>query len=128
GVLFGCWAGRGDRAGRGGRVLVGEGQRGPGLAQVPAEVAGEHADQHVGLDAFLQAVEDRPQVQVVSLDRAEVPLDVPEVLVGGHHSGRVQLVFGDGGADHADAVQGGFGVDLRLPAGDGETVIGGRDV
>jgi len=28
----------------------------------------------VGLDAFFEAVEDRPQVQVVGLDRAEVAL------------------------------------------------------
>src|SRR5579871_2350521 len=41
-------AGCGDGAGRGGRVLVGEGERGPGPAQVPGQVAGEHADQHVG--------------------------------------------------------------------------------
>ena len=44
-------AGRGHRAGRDGRVLVGEGQRRPGPAQVPGQVAAEHADQHVGPDA-----------------------------------------------------------------------------
>ena len=76
-------AGRGDGVGRGGRVLVGEGQRRPGPAQVPGQVAGEHADQHVGPDAFFQPVEDRPQVQVVGFDVPEVPLDVFEVLVGG---------------------------------------------
>ena len=67
-------AGRGDRVVRGGRVLAGEGQWGPGAAQVPAEVAGEHADQHVGPDAFLEPVEHRPQVQVAGFDVPEVPV------------------------------------------------------
>jgi hypothetical protein len=83
--------------------------RGARLAQVPGEVAGEHADQHVGLDAFLQAVEDRPQVQVVGFDVPEVPFHVFEVLVGGDHGGRVEFVRGDGGAQHVEPVQGGFG-------------------
>src|SRR5207302_10389619 len=73
----GCGAaGLGDGVLGDGRVLVGEGERRPGPAQVPGEVAGEHADQHVGLDAFFQVVEDGPRVQVVGLDVAEVPLDV----------------------------------------------------
>jgi hypothetical protein len=56
-------ASRDDGVVRYGRVLVGESQRRPGPAQVPGEVAGEHADQYVGLDAFLEPVEHRPQVQ-----------------------------------------------------------------
>ena len=66
-------AGGGDRVAWRGRVLVGEGQRRPGLAQVPGQVGGEHADQHVGLDAFFEPVEDRAQVQVVGLDVAGSP-------------------------------------------------------
>src|SRR5262249_17714400 len=66
----------------------------------------------------------RAQVQVVGFDRPEVPLDVPEVLVGGHHAGRGEFGGRDGGADDVDPVQGGFLIDLRLPAGDGEAVIG----
>jgi len=38
------------------------------------------------------------------------------------------LLFGDGGADDVDAVQGGFFGDLRLAAGYGEAVIGDGDV
>jgi hypothetical protein len=59
----GCWpgpalaaAGWSDRVGAGGRVLVGEGQRRPGLVQVPGEIAGEHADQHVAADSVLEPV------------------------------------------------------------------------
>ncbi len=40
------------------RCFVGECQWRPGLAQVPDEVAGQHADQHVGFDAVLEAVVD----------------------------------------------------------------------
>src|SRR5258708_22088042 len=54
-------------------------------------------------------------------------LDVLEVLVGGHHAGGVQLADGDGGTQHVEPVQGGFGVDLVLLAGDRQAVIGDRD-
>ena len=39
---------------------------------MPGEVGGEHADQHVGLDAFFEAVEDRAQVEIVGFDVPEV--------------------------------------------------------
>ena len=104
--------GRGDRASLAGRVLVGEGQRRPRLAEVPGQVAGQHADQHVGFDTFFQPVEDRPQVQVVGFDVPEVPLGVLEVLVGGHHGGAVQLAGRERGAQHVEPVQGGLVVDL----------------
>ena len=62
-VLAGCLrvgvpgsAGGGDGVRLRRRVLVSVGQRCPGLAEVPGEVGGEHADQHVAPDAFLQAV------------------------------------------------------------------------
>ena len=45
-----------------GWVFVGECHWCPGFAQVPDEVAGEHADEHVGLDAVLEAVVDGTQV------------------------------------------------------------------
>src|SRR4029077_6853167 len=77
---------------------------------------------------FFEPVEHRAQVQVVGLDRPEVAFDAGEVLVGGHHAGRVQLVSGDGGAQDVDPAEGGFGVDLRLLTGDGEAVVGDRDV
>src|SRR5712691_11856632 len=101
--------GGGDGVGGGGWVVVGEGQRRPGFAQVPGEVAGEHADQHVGADAVFQAVEDRAQVQVVGFYVPEVPLDVFEVLVRGDHAGCVQFGGGDGGAQHVEPVERGFG-------------------
>ena len=101
----------------GGGVFVGEGQRRPGLAQVPDQVAGEHADQHVGLDPVVEAVMDGAQVQVVGFDDAEVAFDVGEVLVAADDPGGVEFVGGDAGAQHVDAVQGGFGVDAGRGCG-----------
>ena len=51
-----------------------------------------------------------------------------EVLVGGDHTGGVQGVVGHGGADDVDAVQGGLGLDLAGPAGDGQGGVGDRDL
>ena len=82
----------------------------------------------MGFDAFFEPVEDGPQVQVVGLDVPEVPLDVFEVLVGGHHGGAVQFAGGDRGAQDVEPVQGGFGVDLGLPAGHGQAGIGDGEV
>ena len=52
----------------------------------------------------------------------EVPFHVFEVLVRGDHGGRVELGGGDGSAQHIEPVQGGFGVDLVLLAGDRQGV------
>ena len=80
--LGGCRAGRGgDRVGGLGRFLVGVGQRRPGLAQVPGEVGGEHADQHVAPDALFEAVEDGAQVEVVGFDVPEVAFKEKAVML-----------------------------------------------
>ena len=55
-------------------------------------------------------------------------LDVFEVLVGGHHAGRVQLGLRDGGADDVDPVEPGLLLDLRLLPLGGEAGIGDGDV
>jgi hypothetical protein len=44
----------------------------------------------VAADPVVLVVVDGPQVQVVGLDVAEVPLDVLEVLVGGDRAGGVE--------------------------------------
>src|ERR1019366_5226702 len=52
-----AWAERRAGAtGSRGDVLVGEGELGERLAQVPGEVAGEHADQHVAADPVGEVV------------------------------------------------------------------------
>ena len=46
-----------------------------------------------------------------------------EVLVGADDSGGVQLVAGDGGAQHVDAVESRFGVDVFLVPGDRSAMV-----
>jgi hypothetical protein len=53
-----------------------------------------------------------------------VAFDVGELLVGGHDAGRVEPVGADAGADDIHAVQGGFGGDLGLFAGDAQGGVG----
>src|SRR6266545_3370109 len=118
--------GSGLDGGGGGDVLVGEGEFGEGGTQVPGEVAGEHADQHVAADPVGEVVVDGSQVQVVGLGDAEVPFHVLEVLVGGDRPGRVEDVLPDAGADHIDPVQGGLGGDLGLVPAVAE--VAGADV
>src|ERR1035438_3031510 len=66
-------------------------------------------------------------VQAVGFDVPEVPFHVFEVLVDGDHGGRVELVCGDGGAQHVEPVQGSFGVDLVLPSFGGQGGVGDGD-
>ena len=56
------------------------------------------------------------------------PSTVFEVLVGGDHGGSVQVAGRDRGAEHVEAVQGGFGVDLVLAAGRGQAGVGDSEV
>src|SRR5581483_3055317 len=116
--------GGGDRAGLGGGLLVGVCQRGQRCAQVPGEVGGEHADQHVRADPVLEPVVDRPQVQVVGLHDPEVPFDVLEVLVGGDGAGGIECAGGQRGADDVDAVERGLGVDGGLVPPPGQGIAG----
>ena len=60
--------GFGDGVGTDGPVLVGEQQRFPRGFQVPGEVVGEHADQHVRADAVLEVVVDRADLQLRALE------------------------------------------------------------
>ena len=112
--------GRGDGAGAGGLggwlVVVGEQQRREAVVHVPGDVVRQHPQEHVRADPGLGAVADRADVQV-GIEGAERPLDLGEGLVGGDHLAAVQAAGFDGGAQHVDAVEGGFGGDGVLVAG-----------
>ena len=82
------WRGGGDRVSAGRRFGVGEGQRRPGPSLVPGQVGGQHADQHVVLTRSSRWWKTARRGQVIGLDRAKVPLEAGQVLVGGHHGGR----------------------------------------
>ena len=106
-----------------GWVFVGECHWCPSFAQVPDQVAGEHADQYVGFDAVFESVVDGPQVEVVGFDDAEVAFDVGEVFVVGDDVGGLEGVGRDAGADHVEAVEAGFGWTGRDGAGIGPAEI-----
>jgi hypothetical protein len=56
-------------------------------------------------------VEDRPQVDVDRLQRAERPFDLGERFIGADGGGIVERRFGQIGAHHVDAIESGLGRD-----------------
>ncbi len=61
------------------------------------------------------------------VEGAEEPFDVFESLVAQHHIVAFEGVFGQAGAQHVDAVEGGFGGDRVVVGGEGEGVVGDLD-
>jgi hypothetical protein len=72
--------GIGAFSGRGGFVVVLKQDRRQGLLHVPADVVGQHPQEHVGADPVGEAVADGPHVQF-GVKGAEEPFDVFESLV-----------------------------------------------
>ena len=70
-------------------MLVCEGELAPGMAQVPLDVEGERAEEDVRADTMLEAVMDRADLELGSLECAKVPLDLLELLVGADDVGGV---------------------------------------
>jgi hypothetical protein len=128
GLIFGFRlrgaGGRRNRVYALGNVFVGEGEWGEGCAQMPDEVGGEHADEHVGADPIGQVVEDGPQVQVVYFDAGEVCFHVFEVFVGGDDLGGVHCFTGHAGAEDVYPVEVGLGPDFVGVAPVGELIVG----
>ena len=85
--------GRRHRIARGLGLLIGVGehQLAPGLAHVPLDVVGEHAQEDVRAHPIGGAVVDRAHLQIDRLERAERALDVGQRLVVAHAVGRVHL-------------------------------------
>ena len=120
--------GRGDGVGAfgggGGFVVVDEQDWGQGLFHVPADVVGQHAQEHVGAHPIGQAVADGAHVEF-GVEGAEEPLDVFESLVAQHHIVVVRVSVGQAGAQHVDAVEGGLGGDglvLRVNVKDSSVI------
>ena len=88
GVGFALGGGRpgglGDRIWVEGWGLVFEEHRRPGVAEMPGEVVGEHAEEHVRADAVVEAVMDRADLQLGAFEGAKRALDLFEILVGAH--------------------------------------------
>src|SRR6185312_5138968 len=122
--------GRGDGVGAfggcAGFVVVVEQDGGQGLFHVPADVVGQHPQEHVGAHPIGEVVADGPHVEF-AVEGAEEPLDVFESLVAQHHIVVGEGVGGQAGAQHVDAVEGGLGGDGVLVAAEGERVLGDGD-
>ena len=110
-------AGRDYRVFAGGLVIVGKGERRQCLAQVPGEVGGEHADQHVAADPVFQVVVDGTQGGVFGFHQPEVAFQVPGVFVGLDGLGGGELFRRGAGVDHVDPVQGRLCVEFPDRAG-----------
>src|SRR6185503_9100069 len=119
--------GRGDGVGafggRGGFVVVDEQDWGQGGFHVPADVVGQHAQEHVGAHPVGQPMPDGPHVQF-AVESAKEPLDIGEVLVAQHDIVAAQGVVGQAGAPDVAAVEGGLGGDGLGVAGEGEGFVG----
>ncbi len=89
--------GVGAFGGGGGFVVVGEQDWGQGLFHVPADVVGEHVQEHVGADPVGQPMPDGAYVQF-AVEGAEEAFDVGEVFVAAHHVVAAQGVVGQAGA------------------------------
>ena len=115
--------GRGDGvgalAGCAGFVVVVEQDWRQGLFYVPADVVGQHRQEHVGAHPIGEVVADGPHVEL-AVEGAEEPLDVFESLVAQHHIVVGEGVDGQAGAQHVDAVEGGLGGDGVLVAARGD--------
>jgi hypothetical protein len=72
--------------------LIIEQHRRERAAQVPFQVIGQHAQQHVRPDPRRGPVEHRAQLKIRPLQRTECPLDMRQALVGPHGGRGVGLL------------------------------------
>jgi hypothetical protein len=123
----GSQGGRDDgfaQGGGAGAVVILEEDGGEGLAHVPLEVIGEHAEEDVGAHAVGEAMVDGSDLEIDGLDRAEGALDEGEALVCGDRLGGGEGRDRHGGANDVEAVEGGFVIDVIGLAHGGEAVVG----
>jgi len=71
-----------------------------------------------------QAMMDRADVQIDSLDRTEGALHVAQIFVATHNVGGSECILSKIGADDMEAIELAFGVDRIDLAGEGEMVVG----
>jgi hypothetical protein len=89
--------GVGASGGGGGFVVVLKQDRGQGLFHVPAQVVGQHPQEHVGAYPVGQPVADGSHIEL-TVEGAEEPLDVFKSLVAQH-----DVVVGEGVGGQAGA-------------------------
>ena len=88
-----------------GRVVVVEQERLEGLAHVPLDVVGEHAQEDVRPHPVGAAVVDRAYLQVDGLEGPKGALDLRQVLVGAHGLCGIEVFGLDVGTDDVEPVE-----------------------
>jgi len=96
--------------------------------QMPGEVVGQHAQEHVCADPVLEVVVDRADLKLGAFEGPERELDLLEVLVGADHVTGAQFGLAEVGPEDVDPVECRLGLDLGGFALEGEALIGDRDL
>ena len=109
-------------------IVVLEQHRRQAPAQVPLEVAGQGAQEHVGAHALGGVDVDRAHVESGGLEVAECTLHARQRLVGFHGLVGADGVPVEAGAHDVDAVQLRLGGDFRLVAREAQSVVLDDDV
>ena len=100
----------------------------PTPAQVPFQVPGQQAEEHMPEHVLFGVDEDRAHVEPGRLHRTKGPFDLREALVGRHCRVGVDGCGVEIGPDDVDAVQACLGLDLLPVAGPLQIVIGDGEV
>ena len=104
-------------------IGVVEQERGQRLAQMPFDIIGEHAQKDMGPHAIGIPVPNGADLEIDGLHGAERPLDPREIFVRLDRMRSAEILGRHGGPDDIDAIEPGFGRDLRGLAGKGEVAI-----
>ena len=106
-----------------GEFGVVEQQRRQGVAQMPLNMIGEHAEEDVGPYTVGGPMADGTDIEVDGLEASEGAFDPREILVGLNGFFGIKLRGRHGRADHIDAVETGLLLDLSSASLDAEMAV-----
>src|SRR6516162_6464727 len=108
----------------GGRVVIVEEHRGPRAPQVPLDVVGQQAEEHVRPDPVGLAVMNGARLEVDGLEAPKRALDGGEAFVAAHGLGRRESIRREARPEDIDAINGGLAGDGRLVARGADARVG----
>ena len=91
---------------------VGGKERLQALLEVPLQIIGKGAEEHVAFDSVISLVKNRSYFQLHCLQIAEGLLDQAQLFVGSHYLGSGHLLLGHVRTDNVTTVKELFGGDL----------------
>ena len=104
-------------------VALSSSSKSKGLAHMPLDVIGEHAEKDMGTDPIDQVMIDGADLEVDGLVAAKRLLDVAEVFVGTHRLLGVERCLLYIRADDVDPIEGGLLGDFHLITRIGEACL-----